>query len=522
MQIDIDKTNNISGNKRIAKNTMFLYIRLVFVLLVSLYTSRVILGTLGVTDYGIYNVVAGFVSMFALLSTSLTNSVQRFYNYEIGKSGNEGMTKVFVTSLYILIIIAIIIVVLGETIGIWYIQNKLNYPEGRVGPVFFVFQSSLLALVFVVLYIPFSAAIIARERIGFYSVVTVIDVILKLVAAIIVPYFGFDNLIVYAILICGISLIDLVLYFTYAKLSFKELCFQKSFDVKLFKQMFRFTGWSAMTGFSSAVMDQGINLIMNFFYGPVVNAARGITFQIKGALLGFVMNITTAVKPQLTESYAAGDIQRSKQLMFATSKFLFLSFFIVVLPLMCEIDFVLRLWLGDNVPEYTNIFVILVLITALVDILVSPISLLMNADGDIALFNSSIAFWGLLYLPIAYVVLKHGAQPEAVFIIGFFISLVMLIVAILIMQHKTDVTAGAYVRGVIKPIFLTVSTSIIIPIGLSKVINGGALRFVVVLLTSFILSIIVGFYMGLNKMERELVRQLVNKVKERALVVVKR
>ena len=305
--------DSINGNKRIAKNTLFLYIRLAIVLVISLYTSRVVLNTLGVVDYGIYNVVAGFVSMFALLSTSLTNAVRRFYNYEIGKNGTAGMQPIFITSIYIQVIIAVFILVLAETVGLWYINNKLVFPPERYTAVIVVYHAAIISLLFIVLQIPFSAAIIARERINYYAIVGIIDVLMKLVIAIITPYFSADNLIVYGSLLAGISFLDFLLYYIYARKSFPELQYVKQFDKKLFARMLKFSGWNAVNGFSGTVMDQGINLLMNAFFGPVVNAARAIAYQVKGALLGFVTNIITASSPQMTESYSSGNIERANK-----------------------------------------------------------------------------------------------------------------------------------------------------------------------------------------------------------------
>lgn len=494
--------DNNSGNKRIAKNTFLLYIRLVIVLVISLYTSRVVLNTLGVVDYGIYNVVAGFVSMFALLSTSLTNSVQRFYNYEIGKNGVKGMQSVYITSLYIQVIIALVILLIAETVGLWYIKNKLVYPIDRFGAVIVVYQAAIISLLFIVLQIPYSAAIIARERINYYALVSVVDVFLKLLIAMLTPLFSSDNLMVYGCLIAGISLINFLFYYIYSKHSFQELLFKRVFYKEKFYRMLKFSGWSAVNGFSTTVMDQGINILMNSFFGPVVNAARGIAYQIKGALLGFVMNITTAAKPQLTEAHASGNIARSKNLMFTVSKFLFISFYIVALPIIYEINYVLNLWLGDNVPEYTAIFVVLVLITTFIDILVTPINMLVSAVGDIALLNSTCGVLGILLIPISYIALVHGAQPEHVFYLGLLISIITFVSAIIILSIKTTVGIKEYFRNVVLPLGGTVLLTAWIPFIITNVWDVGFLRFVIVFSVSVLTVIVIGFYISLNKQEK--------------------
>lgn len=513
--ITIGAENNSAGNKRIAKNTFFLYIRLAIVLVISLYTSRVVLRTLGVVDYGIYNVVAGFVSMFSLLSTSLTTAVQRFYNYEKGKLGTAGMQPVFITSIYIQIIIALIVILFAETIGLWYVENKLVYPVERHTAVIVVYQAAIISLLFIIIQIPYSAAIIARERINYYAIVSIIDVVLKLVIAIVTPLFLKDNLVIYGILIACIALVNFLLYFIYSKRNFPELLFKKVFYREKFYEMLKFSGWNAVTGLSSTVMDQGINILMNSFFGPVINAARGIAFQIKSALLGFVMNITTATKPQLTEAYSSGNIQRSKQLMFTASKFLFLSFYIVALPIMWEINYVLHLWLGENVPEYTPIFVLLVLTATFIDILVTPINMLVSAVGDIALFNATCGFLGVSLIPISYLALKNGASPEMVFVLGIMISAITLISAIVIMRYKSPVKIYEYLKEVLLPLLLTVLITIFSPYLFISSLGESFSRFLLVAFVSVTFTIIFSYYVGLNKRERDFILSYAAKLLKR-------
>lgn len=501
------------GNKRIAKNTFLLYIRLAIVLVISLYTSRVVLNTLGVVDYGIYNVVAGFVSMFGLLSSSLTNSVRRFYNYKIGENGLAGMQSIYITSIYIQLIIAVFILITAETIGLWYINNKLVFPQERYVAVVVVYHVAIVSLLFVVLQIPYSAAIIARERIDYYAIVGIIDVGLKLIIAFITPIFALDNLMVYGFLIAAISFVNFLLYFLYSKREFPELRFKRFYDKNLFVKMLKFSGWNAVLGFSSTVMDQGINLLMNAFFGPIVNAARAIVYQVKGALLGFVMNITTASSPQLTESYSSGNVARANQLMLTVTKLIFLSLYIVALPIMYEIDFVLSLWLGKNVPDYTSVFLIIVLITALVDILVTPISMLVSAVGDIGLLNGTCGVLGLLWIPIAYFSLRNGAQAEQVLLIGLCISILTLASAVVIMQKKTTIRIPQYLQYTLLPLSGTVLLSFFIPYLLQLFFQQGFMRLAIITIVSVAWVLLVGLYVGLNSKERSFVLSYAGKIK---------
>lgn len=508
--------NNTERNKRIAKNTLYLYIRLVFVLLVSLYTSRVVLQILGVVDYGIYNVVAGFVSMLALLSTALTGATQRFYNYELGKNGEEGIKKVFISAVFIQLIIAVIILLITETIGLWYVANKMVYPPEREIAVHVVYQASVVALLFVVMQVPYSAAIIAHEKINYYAIVSVVDVLLKLIIALIVPHLGFDNLSIYGVLIAGVSVIDFSFYSLYARKKFPLLRFKWHFYKTTFVDMLKFSGWSAFNSFSQVVKNQGLNILMNLFFGPVINAARGISYQIKSALLGFVMNITTAAQPQVTESYAVGNIERSKKLMFTISKFIFLSIYIVALPIMVEVSYVLRLWLGNEIPEYSEIFTVLVLIIALVDILITPIAMMISASGKIGRFNFWYSIIGISVLPIVYFFLKVGYNPVSVYVISLFLSMVMVFVSVVILKKETGIGIRFYAQKVLLPIFLVVISTFFMPLIIVNLIPAGFLRLLIIIIVSIVIVSFSSYYIGLSKDEQFLlqtyVKRFINKI----------
>lgn len=500
------------ANKRIAKNTLFLYIRLGFILLISLYTSRIVLRALGIVDYGIYNVVAGFVSMFALLNASLTNSMQRFYNYEKGINGTAGMQKVFISANYIQIIIAVLILVLAETVGLWYVSNKMVYPAERSLAVHIVFQSSVLALLFVLIQIPYSAAIIAHEKINYYAIVGVLDAILKLTIAFVVPLFGMDNLSVYGILIAGIAVINFVLYYEYARKKFPHLRFKKEFHKITFYDMMKFSGWSAFNSFSQTIRHQGLNILVNFFFGPIVNAAHGIAYQVKGALLGFVMNITTAAQPQVVESYAGGEIERSKQLMYTVNKFIFFSLYIIALPIILEVDYVLRFWLGNDIPQYTGIFTILVLVTTMVDILSIPITMVVNASGKVGMYNFWNSILGISVLPISFVFLKSGAEPMSVYVISLFVSVLMQLTCIVIMQKVTKIRVLEYIRSVILPTLAVVLTTFFFPWIITLNMEEGLIRLIFVFFSSVLLVMLSSYYIGMHKREKRFIITIIQKV----------
>lgn len=357
-----------SANRRIAKNTIFLYVRMLLVLFVNLYITRAVLGSLGVVDYGIYNVVAGFVSMFAFINTSMSIGIQRFYNYEKGKGNERSSNEVYNSALIIQFLIGILTLVLLESVGIWYVNHIMIVPIERLFATNCVYQFSILSLFFVIMQVPYSAAIMANERMDFFALVSIFDVLCKLGIVLAIPIVPFDSLIFYGTFTALVSLIDLICYFCYIKKQFKGLYLDIRCGKKYFKQMLCFSFWNLFDMFAFTMKGQGLNVLLNGFFGPVVNAARGVAAQIMSAIQGFSSNIVTAFRPQLIESYAQGDYQRTNNLMFSMSKISYGLLYILSLPVILELDFILSLWLGGNVPNYTIIFTRLVLVDMLINL----------------------------------------------------------------------------------------------------------------------------------------------------------
>ena len=310
-------TDNATNNRRIARNTIFLYIRMVVVMLISLYTTRVLMRVLGITDYGIYNVVSGFVTMFSFLNTSMAQGTQRFYNYE-GVNGNtERLTLIFNTSCLIQLSLAILLALILEFIGIWYMENYMNIPSDRFHAASWIFHMSVVSMVFVILQVPFSAAVISHERMDMYALVSIVDAVFKLSIVVALPYVNNDRLIVYGFLYMSISLFNLIYYYTYCIIKFEEIRFKRIFDGKLFQEMLSFSGWNILDTFASMLRGQGLNMLLNSFFGPVVNAARGVAEQIGQTLRTLSVNVLSASRPQLISSYAESNYLRFKNLLYA-------------------------------------------------------------------------------------------------------------------------------------------------------------------------------------------------------------
>lgn len=505
-------SDNTKNNSRIAKNTAFLYIRMLFALVVSLYTSRVVLNTLGVEDFGIYNVVAGFVSMFAFLNSSLIACIQRFYNYENGKNGSEGFNKVYNISLIVQLVLAVIVLILVESFGVWYLNNKLVIPIDRLPAAHVLFQCSVLSLVLVILNIPYSAAVVAKERMDFYAFVGVFEVVAKLLFVLALPYVPLDKLITYSFLQVLLSLMSFGCYFIYSKRKFVEIHFNWEFDKKTFKDMMSFSGWNVLGASAMVARNQGLNVILNLFCGPVVNAARGVAYQVSSALMSFMQSITSAARPQIVESYAKGQTTRSFSLMYTISKLCFVMLFLMAYPISLRIDYILHLWLGNSVPEHTGIFSILVLAAALIDSLNTPVTMLTMAKGKIGLYCFVSSILGLLVLPLSYYGMKLTDNPNSVFISGIIISLSVQVACVIIMCRLFGESVWHYLKRIVLPLFAVLVVSIPIPYVINPYINDSFGGLLVIIGITTIIICFSTFLLGCTRSERELVISLFKKI----------
>lgn len=450
-----------SNNKRIFTNTIFLYIRLILILLVSLYTTRVVLNVLGVVDYGIYNVVAGFVSMFGFLNTSMINSIQRFYNFEKGKGNVEGVTAVYNTSIRIQIILGLITLFLLELIGMWYINNMMVLPPERLYAANWVFQFSALSLFFIIIQIPFSSACISHEKMNFYAIVGIVDAILKLVMALMIPHLSIDSLIMYGLSLLLISILNFLLYYLYAKSNFAEIRLQKGFDSDLFRKLASFSGWNIFDSLAYVVQGQGLNILINSFFNPIVNAARGIAYQIQGVIFNFSSNLAVAFKPQLVESYAKSEYDRTTSLFYSMSKASFFMQYVLSVPILLELKYILSIWLGDNIPEHTITFVQLVLLNSILNSLNMPMSQIVQATGNIRMYQFVRSCIVLLVLPLSYVFIKIYDSPEIVFIAMILITLIIQPISLILVHRVFKFRYIEYMQKVMLPSLLF---AIIMPI----------------------------------------------------------
>lgn len=507
--------DNTTSNKRIARNSILLNIRMVFVLVLTLYTTRAVLSLLGVEDYGIYNVVCGFVSMFVFLNTAMSNGIQRFYNFELGKNGIEGAKRVYSASLIIQFVLAIIIILFAETFGLWYLHNKMVIPEERVVAADWIYQFSVLGFIFVIFQAPYAAAVMAHEKMDYFALISVLDAVLKLAIVFLIPLFTCDTLVIYGLLMTSICGLDFFLYWIYCKRKFEEITFIKRQPIGLYKSMLSFSGWNIFGALSSVMKEQGINMVINLFFGPVVNAARGVASQVNSGLMTFVQNVAIPVRPQVIQSYAAGDVERSMRLTFSVSKLSSCMLLLVALPVVLEIDFILKIWLGANIPEHTATFVFIIVLTCIISNLNYAISGVVHASGKMALYQIAGGLAGILSVPAAYIVLKMGGSPESAIWVSFWAMVIGQINALLILKSIVDYSIKDYIKNVIFPFSLVTIIAFIFSYIPLSLIEEGLLRLIVVTIVSFLSICITTYYVALDSGEKELISQLLKSFNKR-------
>ena len=403
-----------SNNKRIAKNTVFLYLRTMLTMIVSLYTSRVILQILGVEDYGIYNVVGGFVTLMSFLSGAISSSTSRYITFALGKGDEKYLKDVFSTSLLAHLVIACIIVFIGETLGLWFVLNKLIIPEERMTAALVAYQIGLLSTVIYMWSIPYNACIIAHEKMSAFAYISIYEAVTKLLIVFLLVYIPIDKLISYSILLFAVQLSVRFIYSWYCRKNFVESKARFLWNKNLFKEMLKFAGWNLWGSTSYALFTQGVNILLNMFFGPVVNAARGIAIQVQSAVSLFATNFQAAVNPQITKSYANSELDVMHVLICRSSKYSFFLLFCLSLPIIIENNFILVLWLKE-VPNYTPIFLQLMLWVCIIDAMSNPLMTAAAATGRVKVYQSIIGTILLMIVPISYIALSWGGIRKLFF-----------------------------------------------------------------------------------------------------------
>jgi Na+-driven multidrug efflux pump len=493
--------NNNSNNKRIAKNSVVLYIRMFITMIVSLYTSRVILSTLGVVDYGIYNVVGGIVSMMSILNGALSSATQRFVSYEIGRNNQKQVQNVFSHSVLTYVLIAIAILILAETVGLWFLNTKLNIPESRMIAARWVYQFSILTFVVSVVQAPYNALIVSYEKISTYAYVSIAEVFLKLLIVFVLVWLGFDKLKLYALLTFSVALLIAIFYKIYCNRKL-NIHYKLNWDRSIFNSLLHFSGWSLMSNLAWMTMYEGLNILLNIFFGPSINAARGVAFQVNGVVSTFITNLRTAVNPQVVKLYAVGSIEYMKDLVFESAKYSYFLLLFISLPILLETHTILGLWL-KVVPSYAVLFCQLTIVNTLIfnfDISFAVVFQAINRIKENQLMSCIVY---LFVLPVSYFLLKIGYRAEVIFYIQIIATfIVSFVVKIYLLVKICKWKIREYFDRLLWPVIKVSLAAIVIPLFLRINLDEGLLRFFLLMFVSVISISTSVYFLGLNKSTR--------------------
>lgn len=509
--------NNQSNNNRIAKNAIFLYIRMAIVMVVNLYTTRVILHNLGIDDYGIYNVVYGFVTMFTVFNVTLTAGINRFYNYEMGISGVEGVRKVYNVAMRVQIVFAIAVLFIVEVLGLWYVNNTMVMDSSRIVAVNWVFQFSVVSMIFLILQNPFSSAIMAFEKMDYFAVISILDVFLKLAIAISIAYSPVDRLIFYGILMALISVVNFFAYYIYCKKKFPEsIELDRSYDKSTFKNMIKFSGWMSLDPIACSINGQGVNMLINTFFGPIINTAFGIANQVGQAIDSFCMNLSTAFRPQMVQSYSSGDKGRSIHLFMSMTKICFFLFLLICVPIVFNIRDIFNLWLGNTYPDIALSITIIFIAVKLIACLNHPITYLMMADGNLRKYMIVTCIITSSILPIAYVLLLAGFPVQAVFIAMLLVTCINQIASIKVLSEKIpEVSQQIYYKRIIIPCSILVCIVVVTVYASHSLINNNFIRVMIDFVVSCIVTLVASYYICMDQNERKLFVTILSKLRRR-------
>ena len=484
---------------------MILYVRMFVMMLISFFTAGITLNALGVEDYGINNVVGGLVAMFSLLSNSLTAASGRFITFALGKGDLEYQKRVFSTTVNIHIVMSIIVVLAMETIGVWFLNNRLNIPPDRLYAANWVLQCSIISFALGLFSVPYNSSIYAHERISTFAWFTIYDAVVKLIVVASIYYYGGDKLILLAVISLIPGVIKQFIYWLYCQRNFLECEYNFQLDRGLFKEMFSFSGWVFIGTTASLLKDQGVNILINIFTSPVVNAARGIAMQLNGIIGQFSGNFMGALMPQITKYYASDDLHEMHKLMFRGTRFSYYIFMFIAIPVFFEIEIILQIWLGQ-VPEHTVLFTRLALLLSLLEMLSSVLITAQNATGRIRTYQLVVGSLLLLNFPLSYLMLYLGFMPEITLVVALFVGVICLIARLCFLRYTIKLSVRNYILQVIGNTFVVTLLSSILPCVCFLLIDNLWVAFFAVCISSVVMSGVVIYFVGCNKFERDIVR----------------
>ena len=502
-------TETSNNNKRIAKNTLLLYFRMLFIMLVTLYTSRVVLSVLGVQDFGIYNIVGGITVMFSFFNAALTSATQRFLSFELGRKNEDGFRTIINISFIVYVILSVVILLLGETIGMWFLTNKMEIPANKMNDAVWVLHLSLLAFIFGILRTPYNACIIAHERMSFYAIISIVEVLLRLLIVYLLVLSTNNKLIIYSVLTAAVVGIVTLIYIIYNVTIFKEAQPRKEKDFHILKKLLSFSGWSVLGSFATVSANQGVNIVMNMFFGVSVNAAMGISHQVSQAVNQFVSNFQLAFNPQITKNYASGNNQYLLSLIEHSGKLSFFLMTIISLPIVIGIDSVLNIWL-TVVPEYTGVFCQLTVASYLIDTFSAPLYMTVQATGKIRTYPICVSSIFLMNIILSYAIFSLRCPPQLALVVKILISVLLLTYRLFYLHKSVRIPMTNYlVNGILKPLGLM--ACVYVASFLLYTQNGGRINNFVVLSLITLLAILFVYSLGLSKNERTFINAAIAK-----------
>lgn len=501
----------MSSTKNIAKNSLFLYLRMFLNMGVGLFTAGIVLNTLGITDYGIYNIVGGFVSMFGFLNSSMSSATQRFLTFDLGKNDIKKLKKTFSTTVTIHIVLAFLIALVLESFGLWYINNKLNIPADRLGAVNVIFQFSVLSAFLGIIQVPYNALITAHERFNVYAYISFLEIAFKIIILFLLVHIKHDKLILYSILLFVSSFLIRIIYRVYCRKNFPESHYSFYFERNLFAEILTFSGWNTFGSVAAVARGQGNNLLLNLFFGPTLNAAYGVSSQFQGIISNFVSNFQVAVNPQITKSYAKGDFEKSIFLMKESSKFSYLLMLMMSTPMIYNVDYILEIWI-KKVPPHTATFICIAIVGILLDAISNPLMTGARASGKMKWYQITISITVFLSLPLSYFALKIYNNPNLIFIIISFLNFIALLFRLYFLKKMINLN----IRDFFKEVFLQIFTCTAVIIILHSIIfyyYGSANTISSLLIfasVNVLISALVIFVIGINNREKKFILNYLN------------
>lgn len=498
------KNTETNRGQRIARNTLMLYVRMLFMLFLGLFTSRIVLSALGESDYGIYNVVGGVVAMFTIISGALNSAVSRFITFEMGKAEGGQLGKVYSTAVTIQIILALIVVVLAEPFGLWFIDNKMTIDPVRIPAARTVLHFSLLSFVFNLMSVPQMASITAHEKMSAYAYIGIMDGCLRFAVALAISNSGSDRLVEYAFLMLLSVLAVRVAYLIYCRRHFPECRYVPVFDRPLMKEMFSFAGWNFIGVTAGVLRDHGGNILINIFSGPSVNAARAVAVQLNGVVQGFVTNFMTAVNPQITKSYASGEHDYLQSLVMKSSRLSYYLLVVLVIPVIFNAEFLLELWLED-VPERSVVFVVLFLILSLSECISNPLMTAAQATGRIREYQIVVGGLIMFNLPVSYLLMKAGAPPEITVAVAIGISQICLMARLVMLRKLIGFPVRRYLSKVYANILAVTFVSVIPLLVVRELMPDSAAWSVMNIAVCFAVAFLSVLLVGCRKEERYMI-----------------